>query len=227
MACLILHLHCVSVSVSVSLSQSPSLSIFRSQPSLSPFLSLSLPLSISLLFCVTGVEPLAQVVNAPAAADQGQAATPAVVIALGLVVICLQLPGRRIVAVEFCNGINDLNNVIFLEVRGSSAKPCMKIQFRVSSFAILLLEKGTQGGKLIFSFDATKKARFVLPRYAKDELQIRWYNYKLGHRLFNGSYIWSQTYHFHASPYPGQDSLQCVVIFRDMGKVGSALFLWV
>ncbi|XP_042484115.1 carotenoid 9,10(9',10')-cleavage dioxygenase 1 [Macadamia integrifolia] len=30
--------------------------------------------------------------------------------------------------------------------------------------------------KLIFSFDATKKARFgILPRYAKDELQIRWF----------------------------------------------------
>lgn len=32
-------------------------------------------------------------------------------------------------------------------------------------------------GKLIFSFDATKKARFgVLPRYAKDELQMRWFD---------------------------------------------------
>ncbi|XP_077210321.1 carotenoid 9,10(9',10')-cleavage dioxygenase-like [Tasmannia lanceolata] len=30
--------------------------------------------------------------------------------------------------------------------------------------------------KLIFSFDATKKARFgILPRYAKNELQIRWF----------------------------------------------------
>ncbi|XP_043690906.1 carotenoid 9,10(9',10')-cleavage dioxygenase 1 [Telopea speciosissima] len=30
--------------------------------------------------------------------------------------------------------------------------------------------------KLIFSFDATKKAHFgILPRYAKDELQIRWF----------------------------------------------------
>ncbi|KAL5759365.1 hypothetical protein ACOSP7_017889 [Xanthoceras sorbifolium] len=44
------------------------------------------------------------------------------------------------------------------------------------------------------------------------------YTYKLGHRLFNGTYIWSQEYHFKASPYPGQNSLQRVVIFGDMGK---------
>ncbi|KAM7251251.1 hypothetical protein ACFE04_023134 [Oxalis oulophora] len=44
------------------------------------------------------------------------------------------------------------------------------------------------------------------------------YTYKLGHKLLNGTYIWSQEYQFTASPYPGQDSLQRVVIFGDMGK---------
>ncbi|CAA3027902.1 probable inactive purple acid phosphatase 1 isoform X1 [Olea europaea var. sylvestris] len=44
------------------------------------------------------------------------------------------------------------------------------------------------------------------------------YTYKLGHKLFNGSYIWTRTYKFKASPYPGQNSLQRVVIFGDMGK---------
>ncbi|GAB4840120.1 polynucleotide adenylyltransferase [Ancistrocladus abbreviatus] len=44
------------------------------------------------------------------------------------------------------------------------------------------------------------------------------YTYRLGHRLFNGTYIWSEKYRFRASPYPGQDSLQRVVIFGDMGK---------
>ncbi|KAL9423596.1 hypothetical protein AB3S75_035643 [Citrus x aurantiifolia] len=44
------------------------------------------------------------------------------------------------------------------------------------------------------------------------------YTYKLGHRLFNGTYIWSSEYQFKASPYPGQDSLQQVIIFGDMGK---------
>ncbi|KAJ0096144.1 hypothetical protein Patl1_16680 [Pistacia atlantica] len=45
------------------------------------------------------------------------------------------------------------------------------------------------------------------------------YTYKLGHKLFNGTYIWSPEYNFRASPYPGQNSLQRIVIFGDMGKV--------
>lgn len=45
------------------------------------------------------------------------------------------------------------------------------------------------------------------------------YTYKLGHRLFNGTIIWSQEYQFKAPPYPGQNSVQRVVVFGDMGKV--------
>ncbi|KAL8064703.1 hypothetical protein ABFX02_01G108400 [Erythranthe guttata] len=44
------------------------------------------------------------------------------------------------------------------------------------------------------------------------------YTYKMGHLLSNGSYVWSKTYSFRSSPYPGQDSLQRVIIFGDMGK---------
>jgi hypothetical protein len=44
------------------------------------------------------------------------------------------------------------------------------------------------------------------------------YYYKIGHRLVNGSYIWGQLNYFKASPYPGHDSLQRVIIFGDMGK---------
>ena len=47
------------------------------------------------------------------------------------------------------------------------------------------------------------------------------YTYKVGHRLSNGAFIWSKEYHFKSSPFPGQDSLQHVVIFGDMGKVWS------
>ncbi|CAN6585564.1 unnamed protein product [Malus baccata var. baccata] len=42
--------------------------------------------------------------------------------------------------------------------------------------------------------------------------------YKLGHRLSNGTIIWSKKYKFRSSPYPGQDSLQRVIMFGDMGK---------
>ncbi|KAK1437699.1 hypothetical protein QVD17_03495 [Tagetes erecta] len=44
------------------------------------------------------------------------------------------------------------------------------------------------------------------------------YTYKLGHKLFNGSVIWSHIYQFKSPPYPGQNSLQRVIIFGDMGK---------
>ncbi|KAL5815024.1 hypothetical protein ACOSQ3_025823 [Xanthoceras sorbifolium] len=44
------------------------------------------------------------------------------------------------------------------------------------------------------------------------------YTYRIGHLLLNGSYIWSKFYSFRSSPYPGQDSLQRVIIFGDMGK---------
>ncbi|KAB1217433.1 putative inactive purple acid phosphatase 27 [Morella rubra] len=44
------------------------------------------------------------------------------------------------------------------------------------------------------------------------------YTYRLGHILSDGSYIWSKSYSFKSSPYPGQNSLQRVIIFGDMGK---------
>ncbi|CAB4280510.1 unnamed protein product [Prunus armeniaca] len=44
------------------------------------------------------------------------------------------------------------------------------------------------------------------------------YIYRMGHRLVDGSFIWSKFFSFRSSPYPGQDSLQRVIIFGDMGK---------
>jgi hypothetical protein len=41
----------------------------------------------------------------------------------------------------------------------------------------------------------------------------------MGHILSSGSIIRSKLYSFKSSPYPGQDSLQRVIIFGDMGKV--------
>ncbi|KAJ4974982.1 hypothetical protein NE237_008156 [Protea cynaroides] len=59
---------------------------------------------------------------------------------------------------------------------------------------------------------------FIHTSFLKDLWPNSVYNYKLGHRLFNGSYVWSKLYSFKSSPYPGQDSLQRVIIFGDMGK---------
>lgn len=51
------------------------------------------------------------------------------------------------------------------------------------------------------------------------------YTYKLGHRLNSGSYVWSKNYLFKAPPFPGQNSLQRVIIFGDTGKV-RIFFFW-
>ncbi|XP_019250303.1 PREDICTED: probable inactive purple acid phosphatase 1 isoform X1 [Nicotiana attenuata] len=59
---------------------------------------------------------------------------------------------------------------------------------------------------------------FIHTSFLKELWPNSVYTYKLGHKLFNGTYIWSQMYKFKSSPYPGQNSLQRVVIFGDMGK---------
>ncbi|KAM3706962.1 hypothetical protein ACJW31_03G190000 [Castanea mollissima] len=59
---------------------------------------------------------------------------------------------------------------------------------------------------------------YIHTSFLKELWPNKGYTYKLGHRLFNGTCVWSQEYWFRASPYPGQNSLQCVIIFGDMGK---------
>nr|POE98706.1 putative inactive purple acid phosphatase 1 [Quercus suber] len=60
---------------------------------------------------------------------------------------------------------------------------------------------------------------YIRTSFLKELWPNKGYTYKLGHRLFNGTCIWSQEYWFRASPYPGQNSLQRVIIFGDMGKL--------
>ncbi|KAL5717529.1 putative inactive purple acid phosphatase 27 [Ranunculus cassubicifolius] len=59
---------------------------------------------------------------------------------------------------------------------------------------------------------------YIHTSFLKDLWPNSVYTYVLGHRLGNGSSIKSKQYSFKSSPYPGQDSLQRVVIFGDMGK---------
>lgn len=59
---------------------------------------------------------------------------------------------------------------------------------------------------------------FIHTSFLKDLWPNIKYDYRVGHRLFNGSYVWGKLNLFTSSPYPGQDSLQRVIIFGDMGK---------
>ncbi|XP_023634192.1 probable inactive purple acid phosphatase 24 isoform X2 [Capsella rubella] len=59
---------------------------------------------------------------------------------------------------------------------------------------------------------------FFHTSFLKELWPNREYTYRLGHDLVNGTTIWSKNYTFVSSPYPGQDSLQRVIIFGDMGK---------
>ncbi|ESQ54827.1 hypothetical protein EUTSA_v10024691mg [Eutrema salsugineum] len=59
---------------------------------------------------------------------------------------------------------------------------------------------------------------FFHTAFLKELWPNREYTYRLGHELVNGSTIWSKNYTFVSSPFTGQDSLQRVIIFGDMGK---------
>ncbi|KAF3436886.1 hypothetical protein FNV43_RR19639 [Rhamnella rubrinervis] len=59
---------------------------------------------------------------------------------------------------------------------------------------------------------------FIHTSFLKDLWPNSVYVYRMGHRLVSGSYVWSKFYSFKSSPYPGQDSLQRVIVFGDMGK---------
>ncbi|XP_007045859.2 PREDICTED: probable inactive purple acid phosphatase 1 isoform X2 [Theobroma cacao] len=59
---------------------------------------------------------------------------------------------------------------------------------------------------------------FIHTSFLKELWPNTLYTYRLGHVLSDGTYVWSQQYSFRAPPYPGQNSLQRVVIFGDMGK---------
>jgi hypothetical protein len=41
----------------------------------------------------------------------------------------------------------------------------------------------------------------------------------------DGTVVWGKSYTFKAPPIPGQNSLQRVIIFGDMGKVQSSVYI--
>eukprot|EP00252_Welwitschia_mirabilis_P007823 TRINITY_DN19542_c0_g1_i1.p1 TRINITY_DN19542_c0_g1~~TRINITY_DN19542_c0_g1_i1.p1 ORF type:complete len:622 (+),score=119.14 TRINITY_DN19542_c0_g1_i1:162-2027(+) len=59
---------------------------------------------------------------------------------------------------------------------------------------------------------------FIHTSFLKELWPNTRYYYKVGHQLFNGSQVWGPTKFFKAPPYPGEDSLQRIIVFGDMGK---------
>lgn len=59
---------------------------------------------------------------------------------------------------------------------------------------------------------------FIHTSFLKDLWPNTLYTYRMGHILSDGSYVWSRKYKFKSPPFPGESSLQRVVIFGDMGK---------
>ncbi|KAK3126179.1 hypothetical protein QOZ80_7AG0552750 [Eleusine coracana subsp. coracana] len=60
---------------------------------------------------------------------------------------------------------------------------------------------------------------FIHTAFLTDLWPNKEYYYKIGHLLSDGNVVWGKSYSFKAPPFPGQKSLQRVVIFGDMGKV--------
>ncbi|KAE8787344.1 putative inactive purple acid phosphatase 27 [Hordeum vulgare] len=60
---------------------------------------------------------------------------------------------------------------------------------------------------------------FIHTAFLKDLWPNREYSYQIGHELQDGTVAWGKAATFRASPYPGQASLQRVVIYGDMGLV--------
>ncbi|EPS73863.1 hypothetical protein M569_00891, partial [Genlisea aurea] len=59
---------------------------------------------------------------------------------------------------------------------------------------------------------------FIHTSFLKDLWPRKRYTYKIGHLLSNGSYVWGKEHSFRSSPFPGEESLQRVVVFGDLGK---------
>uniref|UniRef100_A0A0D9XA43 Purple acid phosphatase n=1 Tax=Leersia perrieri TaxID=77586 RepID=A0A0D9XA43_9ORYZ len=59
---------------------------------------------------------------------------------------------------------------------------------------------------------------FIHTAFLRDLWPNKEYYYKIGHELSDGSIVWGKQYTFRAPPFPGQNSLQRIIVFGDMGK---------
>lgn len=59
---------------------------------------------------------------------------------------------------------------------------------------------------------------FIHTAFMRDLWPNKDYIYKVGHELLDGTVVWGKPYSFRAPPTPGQNSLQRIIVFGDMGK---------
>ncbi|CAO2202669.1 unnamed protein product [Urochloa humidicola] len=59
---------------------------------------------------------------------------------------------------------------------------------------------------------------FIHTAFMRNLWPNREYFYKIGHELPDGTVVWGKSYTFRAPPTPGQNSLQRIIVFGDMGK---------
>ncbi|CAO2184414.1 unnamed protein product [Urochloa humidicola] len=59
---------------------------------------------------------------------------------------------------------------------------------------------------------------FIHTAFMRNLWPNREYYYKIGHELPDGTVVWGKSYTFRAPPTPGQNSLQRIIVFGDMGK---------
>ncbi|EMS68845.1 putative inactive purple acid phosphatase 27 [Triticum urartu] len=59
---------------------------------------------------------------------------------------------------------------------------------------------------------------FIHTAFMRDLWPNKEYTYKIGHELSDGTMVWGKPYTFRAPPTPGQNSLQRIIVFGDMGK---------
>ena len=89
-------------------------------------------------------------------------------------------------------------------LRSSLKIPCNKNQLKLRLFAPLSLKVTHKNDHVNDLIDCIALCR---------------YHYKVGHKLKDGKYVWGEENFFTSAPYPGQNTLQRLIIFGDMGKV--------
>ncbi|KAM0859175.1 hypothetical protein ACQ4PT_047376 [Festuca glaucescens] len=82
----------------------------------------------------------------------------------------------------------------------------------------LTFNRGSMCGTRASADGWVERPGFIHTAFMRDLWPNKEYFYKIGHELLNGTVVWGKSYTFKAPPTPGQNSLQRIIVFGDMGK---------